>query len=61
MKVSLSEIWDFIEIIGSDKINQIDLVLGNHQVTDVTPDVIQKIKKGEDYDTELLPDLFTSS
>lgn len=61
MKVSLSEIWDIIEVIGSDKINQIDLVLGNHQVTNVTPEVILKIKNGVEYDTELLPDLFTNS
>jgi len=61
MKIALSEIWDFIDIIGSDKINQIDLVLGNRTVTDVKPEVIQEIRKGADYDTELLPDLFTNS
>ncbi len=61
MKVSLSEIWNTLEVIDSDKINQINLVLGNHQVTNVKTEVILKIKNGVDYDTELLPDLFTNS
>ncbi len=61
MKISLSEIWGFVDVVGADKINQIDLVLGNHQVSNVTPEVIRNIKEGVDFDTELLPDLFTNS
>lgn len=61
MKVTLSEIWDFISIVSSEKINRLDLVLGSHKVEGVSPDVINQIKEGVDFDTELLPDLFTHS
>ena len=61
MKVALLEIWDFITVIDAEKINRIDLVLGNHQVEDVSATIINEIKEGQDYDTELLPDLFTNT
>lgn len=61
MKVSLSEIWSFIDLISTEKISQVDLVLGKNQIDDVSIDVIQQIRKGVGYDTELLPDLFTNS
>ncbi|MDA0194289.1 MAG: hypothetical protein O2887_04095 [Bacteroidetes bacterium] len=61
MKVSLLEIWHLIEILGPEKIQQIDLVLGSHELTDVSQKVIAEIKSGNEFDTELLPDLFTNS
>ena len=61
MKVSLLEIWHFIEIVGAEKIQQIDLVLGSQELTDVSQNVIREIKSGDGFDTELLPDLFTNS
>lgn len=61
MKVNLSEIWDFVEVIGTEKINRIDLILGTHAILGVPVEVIQSIKSGEGFDTELLPDLFTNS
>ncbi|MEQ9423737.1 MAG: hypothetical protein RJQ09_04910 [Cyclobacteriaceae bacterium] len=61
MRVALAEIWDFVELAGDEKIKQVDLWLGKHEIADVSYQVIKEIRKGTDYDTELLPDLFTTS
>lgn len=60
MKIALSEIWNFSELIGSDEPGwSYRLIAGAVKVTDISQQVLLALKGDKDYDTELLPSVFT--
>ncbi len=60
MKISLSEIWSFTELIESSEPGwSYQLVAGNCVVDDVSHDLLLQLKGDDSYDLELLPDIFT--
>lgn len=65
MKLSLSEIWGFMDLApvpdGKDKDVKwlYELVAGEVKITGLTDEDILALKKDGNYDTELLPSIFT--
>lgn len=60
MKISLSEIWSFSELIERSEPGwSYDLVAGGCAVSDVSHEVLLGLKSDESYDQELLPEIFT--
>ncbi|MEP2026062.1 MAG: hypothetical protein ABJH98_14915 [Reichenbachiella sp.] len=65
MKIDLNEIWEFMELAPKPKTaNEGDqwiyeLVTGDITISRLKSDDILKLKKEENYDTELLPSIFT--
>ena len=60
MKIALSEIWDFLDLVDSTETGwEYSLVAGDVTVSGINTESMQLLKKGESYDTELLPSIFT--
>ncbi|MGL1885630.1 MAG: hypothetical protein OCD76_03870 [Reichenbachiella sp.] len=65
MKIDLNEIWEFMELaptpVNSDQGNfwLYELVVGDISIDKLTSEDIQSLKLEENYDTELLPSIFT--
>ncbi len=60
MRIALNEIWNFIELIDKNgKGWSYNLVAGSTVVEKIDHPTLVKLKNDEDYDTELLPSLFT--
>lgn len=60
MKISLSEIWNFSDLIDSNEKGwSYNLVAGDFVVRDISHDMLVELKSDESYDTELLPSIFT--
>lgn len=65
MKIDLNEIWEFIDLVPKPKNAQpgeewlYELVAGDITIPGLTSSDIQNLKKEENYDTELLPSIFT--
>ncbi len=60
MKIALSEIWNFLDLVdSSEKGWEYSLVAGDVIVQGISTENMQLIKGGESYDTELLPSIFT--
>lgn len=60
MRISLSEIWNFIEMIDKkEKGWYYSLYAGKVHIPNVDHEVLVSLKSDEDYDTELLPSIFT--
>lgn len=60
MKISLSEIWNFSELIDVDEKGwSYSLQAGDVLVEGITQQTLLALKKDANYDTELLPSIFT--
>lgn len=65
MKIILNEIWEFMEMAPKPKTAQAgdqwiyELVAGTITIPGLTTEDIENLKKEENYDTELLPEIFT--
>lgn len=65
MKIDLNEIWNFIDLAPSpeDKMKQVrwsyDLIAGDVSFSDLTTKDIICLKSDDEFDTELLPSIFT--
>lgn len=65
MKIDLKEIWDFMELVPKPKTNNknhdwiYELVAGKITISKLKSKDISDLKKEENYDTELLPSIFT--
>ncbi|MEQ8581914.1 MAG: hypothetical protein RIC30_16770 [Marinoscillum sp.] len=60
MKITLSEIWNFSELISSEEQGwSYKLVAGSVVVADISQQVLLSLKGDAEYDTELLPSIFT--
>lgn len=60
MKIALSEIWNFSELIEDHERGwSYELVAGDVTVSDISQEVLLALKNDPDYDTELLPSIFT--
>lgn len=60
MKITLSEIWNFSDLIkAGEKGWSFSLVTGKFAIPDITPEVLHELRSDENYDTELLPSIFT--
>ena len=60
MKISLSEIWNFSDLIeSSEKGWSYNLVVGDFVVKDISHEMLVELKADKSYDTELLPSIFT--
>lgn len=60
MKISLSEIWNFSDLINaSEKGWSFGLHAGKAFIPSVSSATLRKLKDDKDFDTELLPSLFT--
>lgn len=60
MKVSLSEIWNFSDLINADEKGwSFGLHAGKGLITGISAATLRKLKEDQEYDTELLPSLFT--
>ena len=60
MKISLTEIWNFIDLIkADDKGWDFGLHAGTVNITGLSPSLLVKFKKDENYDSEILPSIFT--
>ncbi len=60
MKVALSEIWNFIELIEQEERGwSYSLHAADVHIENISQDVLLQLKNDEHYDTELLPSIFT--
>ena len=60
MKISLSEIWNFSDLIESSEQGwSYNLVAGKCVVSNISHEVLLMLKSDEGYDSELLPEIFT--
>ena len=60
MKISLTEIWNFIELIKTDEKGwEFGLHAGDVSISGLKPDLLTHLKNDDDYDTEILPSIFT--
>lgn len=60
MRIALSEIWNFADLIAdSEKGWSFELVAGDLRVPNVALATLQLLRTDPDYDTELLPSIFT--
>lgn len=60
MKVDLQEIWNFIELLNADERGwDFSLEAGIYKVTGIKNETLKSLQKDKNFDTELLPSLFT--
>jgi len=60
MKIALSEIWNFIDLIGKEEKGwNYALYAGNVRLSPISQDVLVQLKSDTAYNTELLPEIFT--
>ncbi len=60
MKLALNEIWNFHQLIKQNEIGWFySLHAGEVEINGISNDTLKALKEDEDYDTELLPSLFT--
>ncbi len=60
MKISLNEIWNFIDLIDSDERGwEFSLHAGRVIIPNLSTRHLNLLKNDEDYDTEILPSIFT--
>ena len=60
MKIALIEIWDFLLLTEKEEKGwSYALNAGKVQIKNITLEMMQELKKDENFDTELLPSLFT--
>ncbi len=60
MKIALNEIWNFIDLIKQEEKGwSYDLIAGSVRVEQIDHSELLALKSDEEYDTELLPSLFT--
>ncbi|MEO1255992.1 MAG: hypothetical protein AAFY41_14070 [Bacteroidota bacterium] len=60
MKIALNEIWNFLDLIDQSETGWgYSLVAGDVLINGITTEKMDLIKKGDFYDTELLPSIFT--
>lgn len=60
MKIALKEIWNFIALIEKDERGwSYNLHAANVNIKGLSQKLLLELKEDEDYDTELLPSLFT--
>ncbi|REE00416.1 hypothetical protein [Marinoscillum furvescens] len=60
MRIALSEIWNFTELIAASEQGwTLELVAGELRVKDVALDTLHALRSDAKYDTELLPSVFT--
>ena len=60
MKISQSEIWNFIDFVGEkEKGWSFSLRAGLVEVTGISPSTLMLLRSDKDYDTEILPSIFT--
>ncbi|MEM6831873.1 MAG: hypothetical protein AAF551_15285, partial [Bacteroidota bacterium] len=60
MKLALNEIWNFHKLIKSDEKGwSYALHAGEVEISGITNEIIKALNEDENYDTELLPSLFT--
>ena len=60
MRIPLQEIWNFIELIDADEHGwDFALEVGIHRVDGIKSETLKKLQQDADYDTELLPSIFT--
>lgn len=65
MKIDLNEIWEFMELVPQPKTAQpgeqwiYELMAGEIAINGLKSEDISNLKKEENYDTELLPSIFT--
>ena len=60
MKISLTEIWNFIELIKTNEKGwEFGLHAGNVSVSGLKPELLTHLKNDDEYDTEILPSIFT--
>lgn len=60
MKIALSEIWNFLELMDTDEKGwSYVLWAGNVSIEGISTETMLSLKDDPDYDTELLPSLFT--
>ena len=60
MKIALTEIWDFLLLTEKEEKGwSYALNAGKVQIKNITLEMMQELKKDENFDTELLPSLFT--
>lgn len=60
MKIALNEIWNFLELVDStEKGWEYALCAGKISVNGISNSTMMELRDDNDYDTELLPSLFT--
>lgn len=60
MKIALNEIWNFLKLVdSSEKGWEYALCAGKIKVGGITNSTMMELRNDEEYDTELLPSLFT--
>ena len=60
MKIPLQEIWNFIELIDADEKGfEFTLEAGNYTLSEIKSDTLKKLQDDQEFDTEILPSLFT--
>ena len=60
MKIALNEIWNFLELQDSNKRGwDYALQAGDIVIDDISTDTMETFREDKEYDTELLPSIFT--
>lgn len=60
MKIALNEIWNFLDLVDSkEKGWEYSICAGKILVKEISNETMQELKEDDQYDTELLPSLFT--
>jgi hypothetical protein len=60
MRISLSEIWNFVDLIGKEEKGwSYSLKAADVSINDIEQSVLFDLRSDETYDTELLPEIFT--
>lgn len=60
MKIALNEIWNFLELLDSNEKGwNYSLSAGQIEVDGISTSTMQSLKEDKNYDTELLPSIFT--
>lgn len=60
MRIPLQEIWNFTDLIDADEHGwEFELEVGIHSVGGIKSKTLKQLQEDEEYDTELLPSIFT--
>ena len=60
MRIALQEIWNFIDLIDPDELGwTFTLEAGHYRIEGIKSQTLKSLKDDGDFDTELLPSLFT--
>lgn len=59
MKILLTEIWHFLDVTSPEPYDAYHLIAGNIRVENIPVCAVNALKSDPEYDTELLPSLFT--